>query len=218
MLSLIYKDFYQSRKTILILLLVGTAFIFNLVHDEQYLMLSGFIFMIVYGFISRNEYNEDKNRGYTLLRTLPIKSSKIVVSKFLSAFLITLLSVIYSFTMIYLFNKSLLLDPLLVHSIFINALVVLLFSGLFYICVFRFGSMKTNNISRIFFFILFFAPGFLVKILKNNSTQSEAIHFFNTFIQYIGTMNLFIFLSFLAILYISTLFISIIMFKKNYIH
>jgi len=61
MLSLIYKDFYQSRKTILILLIVGAAFIFSLVHNDNSLMFGRFIFMLVYGFISKNEYNEDKN-------------------------------------------------------------------------------------------------------------------------------------------------------------
>lgn len=78
-LHLVIKDFYVNRKYFLLLLLVA-GFIFFA--DK----VSGAIIpiiMISYGMLSRSCYNDDKDRGDVFLRTLPIKPSHIVFSKYI---------------------------------------------------------------------------------------------------------------------------------------
>jgi hypothetical protein len=100
------------------------------------------LILVVEGALAVSEKAEDKTHGYDFLRTLPIKDSEIVLSKFLIVLLTTIFLVAFNY-ILYLFI------PGPVHLFTIGRILVLI-SGIYalilaatsYVIIFRFGHAK----------------------------------------------------------------------------
>ena len=88
MFHLILKDFYISRKYLLLIILIAGFVSGTMFYDSK---ISGIVFplvMICYGMLARSCYHDDKDRGDVFLRMMPIKPSTIVFSKYLFGLLL----------------------------------------------------------------------------------------------------------------------------------
>ncbi|MGF7058959.1 ABC-2 transporter permease [Brassicibacter mesophilus] len=213
MLYIIFKDIYQSRKSIILYMVLGVMFIlFNRVNGTELGMVSAFIFVLVYGIVSRNEYNEDKNGGYMMLRTLPIKSYKIVVSKFITAIILAAIGALFSYAVISIYSRTFILDEATKLLILAGVSVSLLFSGFLYILVYKFGATRAINISKILFFGIFFLPPIIVSYILKNIPKSFDISSIDAFINNLNGIKI---ISFVLIIYIGMMLISISIFEKK---
>lgn len=79
MLHLVYKDIYVNRKYFLLVLLIAALIFFT----ERVAGMVLPVIMIAYAMLSRSCYNDDLDRGDEFLRSLPIKKSHIVYSKYI---------------------------------------------------------------------------------------------------------------------------------------
>ncbi|WP_202711536.1 ABC-2 transporter permease [Sporosalibacterium faouarense] len=185
MLYIIFKEFSQSKKMILLSLIFGSLFIVALTSGtEENLMVGRFVLMIAFMVVMTNEHNEDKNKGYSLMRTLPLKQYKIVIGKFTASFILILLGGLYTFIIIKIKSMSTGLSTDMVTTIINSVSTTLLFIGIFYILLYKFGSGIAINISRVVFFIVFFSPG-LMNIIN------EKFNFDIPFMSMITEINIF---------------------------
>lgn len=220
MLYIIYKDLYQSRKTIFLYFLIGLVFIISsFFNDMGIAMSAAFIFMMVYGVVVRNEYNEDKNKGYTLLRTLPIKPYKIVLSKYITAFLLSVAGVLFYFIIAKLSGGRIVINNLSKIIVLTGAGFALVFTGILYIFIFRYGAAKAINISRLFFFGFLFLPGIISSLIRYIPKPSfiesgELEMFLEKFFSNFFSSTLTI-VGLALIIYMLTMLASIKQFKKN---
>ena len=215
MLYIIYKDIYQSRKSILLYMLLGAIFLlFNLLNGMGIGIVATFIFVLVYGIVSRNEYYEDKNGGYMMLKTLPIKPYKIVISKFITAIILSVIGAIFSYVFISVYTRSFILDDVTKLMILAGVSVSLLFSGFLYILVYKVGATRAINVSRILFFAIFFLTPLLISYTVKNVSKSKNFDM-NTINAFINNLNGLKILSFVLVIYIGMMLISISIFEKK---
>lgn len=220
MLNIIYKDLYQARKTIFLYLLIGLVFIFSTIYNDMGIFMSvGFIFLMVYGVVARNEYIEDKNRGYSLLRTLPLKPYKIVVSKYMTGLILASVSVLYYYLMSFVFNNETILNSSMITIPLIGAGFALIFTGVLYIFIYKYGAARAINLSRIFFFGFFFLPVIISALLKNvpspSFIESGELESILESIATDFTLWSLLFLGISLVIYLLTMLASINQFKKN---
>lgn len=120
--------------------------------------LAPYIFFLILGAIYIQEQVEDKSNAYTFLRTLPIKSSDIVMAKFLLVLLTALFWV--GFHCVALARIS--TDPSYLNPscafLIVNANLCLLSAGLVYISIFHFGFRKIGKFILIFWVLSIFSP------------------------------------------------------------
>ena len=212
---IIYKDIYQARKSIILYMLLGVMFIlFNRVNNTELGMVSAFIFVLVYGIVSRNEYNEDKNGGYMMLRTLPIKSYKIVVSKFITAIILAVIGALFSYVVISVYSRSFIIDDATKLLILAGVSISLLFSGFLYILVYKVGATKAINISRFLFFGIFFLPPILISYIVKNVPIPKNFDM-NSIDMIITNLSPIKILSVVLVIYIGMMLISISIFEKK---
>lgn len=220
MLNIIYKDLYQARKTILLYSLIGLIFVFSTIQaDTSIFMSAGFIFLMVYGVVARNEYVEDKNRGYSLLRTLPLKPYKIVMSKYMTALILAAVSVLYYYLMSVIFNNKTLMNSYLITIPLIGAGLALIFTGVLYIFIYKYGAARAINLSRIFFLGFFFIPVIFSSLLKSVPTpsfiESGELEIILESVATDFTIWSLLFLGVSLVIYFLTMLVSISQFKKN---
>lgn len=220
MLYIIYKDLYQARKTIFLYFLIGLVFIIsNMYNDMGIYMSVGFIFLLVYGVVATNEYVEDKNKGYSLLRTLPLKPYKIVMSKYITSILLAISGVLYYLILAKLSGGRIVIDNLLYSILSIGVSFVLVFTGILYIFIYKYGAAKAINLSRLFFFGFFFLPVIISSIIKYipkpSFIESGKLEMFLESIPLDLTGWSLLFLGISLIIYLLTMLASIRQFKKN---
>lgn len=207
MLGIILKDIYQMKKVILISIAYGVFFI-GTIATSNISMVNRYILTFSFIVVATNEYQEEKNKGYWLLKTLPIKAYKIVVGKFLKTFLITILGVVLTFTLLMLHPQISNIDSIIIKS-FINTFsITLIFIGIFYALQYRIGANKSISYLRIIFFVLFFAPD-IINLIKTKSNNALG---FKSTIEILNTYSIF---GIGLIVYIILMFVSIRQFKKN---
>lgn len=220
MLNIIYKDLYQARKTIFLYFLMGLIFIFSTIYNDMGIFMSvGFVFLMVYGVVARNEYTEDKNRGYSLLRTLPLKPYKIVISKYMTALILAAVSVLYYYLVSFVFGNKTILSTSMITIPLIGAGFALIFTGILYIFIYKYGASKAINLSRIFFFGFFFIPVIISTLLENVPMPSfielgELEILLDSFTTDFTLWSL-LFLGISLAIYLLTMLASINQFKKN---
>jgi len=220
MLNIIFKDLYQARKTILLYLAVGLVYILSTIRTEAGMPMSvGFIFLMIYGVVVRNEYVEEKNRGYSLLRTLPLKPYKIVMSKYMAAIVLAVISVIYYGLMTILFGSNVVDISFMISILLVGAGFALIFTGIIYIFIYKYGASRAINLSRIFFIVFFLIPVFfstiLEKIPKPSFIESGKLEMFLESIATDFTTWSLLFVGISLIIYFLTMIASISQFKKN---
>jgi hypothetical protein len=97
------------------------------------------LILIVEGSVAINEKTEKKTQGYSFLRLLPIQDREIVISKFILVLVTGIVVLVYN-NFLYLFIPG----PSYLHALgrtylFICLFIALIFAGLSYIIIFRFG-------------------------------------------------------------------------------
>ena len=91
MLSLVYKDFYQTRKVLIFCLVIWAVFLgIGMINGAEggASLVYSFGIIMVNTVLTRILYNEDRYQGTYFMKTLPIKSSLIVTSKFVGGFIL----------------------------------------------------------------------------------------------------------------------------------
>jgi len=115
--------------------------------------LAPYLFFVVLGAVSIHEQLEQKSNGYEFLRTLPVKASDIVVSKFLLVFLSTLVYI--GFHCVAFAKIS--TDPSYwkpsCSFLIINGNICLLLTALLYVGIFRYGY---NRVGKYVIFLWLF--------------------------------------------------------------
>ena len=182
MINLIKKEFMIQKKYFLLLLgysfFMLIAFSISSVEMAQSAYLVAAI-AIVYMFMQYSCAIEDQNKSDKILNSLPISRRKIVLSKYGSIILFSILSAIIvglvgilisrlSFTYI---QKMQLSDSIAIFSVtWILAAVYLPF-------YFKFGYIKAKVFNMIIFFIFFFGPMFAKNYLQKyiGSSSMEPI-------------------------------------------
>lgn len=150
-----------------ILLAVGLVFpLFN--HDRLtgpdpltlnfVFTLAPYLFFVVLGAVYIHEGLEQKTNGYAFLRTLPVKASDVVVSKYLLVFLTTLVYVGFHCVAFAKISS----DPSYFNPscafLIINANICLVLTALLYIGIFRYGYAKTGKFVLFFWILIVISP------------------------------------------------------------
>jgi hypothetical protein len=138
--------------------------------------LAPYLFFVVLGAVYIHEQLEQKTNGYAFLRTLPVKASDIVVSKFLLVFLTTLIYVgFHCVAFAQISSDPGYFNPSCVFLI-INANICLVLTALLYIGIFRYGYSKAGIFIIIFWFLIVISPiAINIFLLKRLSISRQAI-------------------------------------------
>ncbi len=92
MTALVYKDFYQTRKVLIYCLVIWAIFVglamINTSEGGVGLIYSAGI-IITNTMLTRILYNEERYQGIYFMKTLPLKSSLTVTSKFVVGFILS---------------------------------------------------------------------------------------------------------------------------------
>lgn len=108
MIGLIIKDFSIQRKSLIRYLIATLLFLLIFAFAlEQQILFALAMFPIVYGFLDRSLYEDEKNNTLRLLISLPIKKELIVYSKYIStAIMLTVTTIAFSVvSKIFIVNK-----------------------------------------------------------------------------------------------------------------
>ncbi len=148
MISLIIKDVTTQVKYIGLLLSLYVVFSLIPIFPE-YIYLNVGVLMVA----MRLAYIEEKNNALLFLKTMPLKTSTIVMSKYLSEFVIAVFFVLVSCVNVFIFSDKGFEGILQVIA---SLTVILFFAGIFFMLFFKLGYMKAGSIVRIVsIFILF---------------------------------------------------------------
>jgi len=172
MLNLIIKDLYLQKKMFLFAL--GYS-LFVLVAFQNPVFEAGSYIMgavaVAYMFILGVCAYEDKNKSEIILISLPLKRRIIVVSKYLSVFIFTMVSLgLIGILGVIMKGSGL---PVPIRYIGFRDVVGALASigflvSLYFPFYFRFGYIKSRFFNLVLFLMVFFAPTLVVELVKNN--------------------------------------------------
>ncbi len=162
MLKLVLKDFQIQKKSFLNYAFIATFLSFFFAMSGMAQMTFAMVtFPIVYGFINRALYEDEKNNTLRLLVSLPVRRKTVVHARYVSAAAIILIMALVC-TAINILLNAFGVTPLQETG---NGFIILAFSMLamvFLISVylpiaFRLGSIKAANINRFLFIGIFAA-------------------------------------------------------------
>jgi len=155
MMHLVMKDFYVNKKYILIAVLyLG----FALFATENLAPSLIFALAISYGIVTRSCFNDDKDRGSIFLRTLPIKASTIVISKYVLGLIIIFMNVLILLLFSLIKGNGL---ESYYGSISMVVFTLSLVYAIYLPVFFKYGYMKATTFQTIFFMgIMLFSFGF----------------------------------------------------------
>lgn len=194
MKSLIIKDLAIQVKYL--------VFIIALFFLLMILGLPGGIFFNV-GILTvamRTAYLEEKNNTFVLLKTMPLKPTTIVLSKYVSLIIVSILFLLVS-VVASLFGLGEGLDDMMAVAFGLPVMLVLV--GLFFMLFFKFGYIKASNYTRIIF-LLFFLLLFLPSVIPRLASVLISIE---NFLPVIALS--------LLIIYLATSLVSISFFKRR---
>jgi len=140
------KDLYVNRKYIFIAILyLGFAMFF--IPDNQ---SSSFVFAmaISYGIVTRSCFNDDRDRGGIFLRTLPIRASTIIISKYILGILILLMDILIFILLSIIGGQDL---KILYESISLLVFALSLAYSVYLPIFFKYGYMKATTFQTVFF-------------------------------------------------------------------
>lgn len=172
MFYLIMKDLRIQKRSFLFAFLYTFFIIFVFrkpdFSESLYIMMS-----IIIGYIfafSAIGYDE-KNNSDIFLLSLPIKKHSIVIAKYLSVFVFSIIGITISGSIGVIINIS----GFLPEFRFINFIDIItsfitmgFLMSLYYPFYFKFGSINIKLLNICFFMIFFFAPSSIVKFLVSN--------------------------------------------------
>ncbi len=200
MIHLVMKDAYVNRKyLLLILILVCFILILSGPSSSVVLFAGGFA---SYSMLIRSCFYDDKDRGDIFLRTLPIKASTIVLSKYM--FLLSMLIIVS--------GVSLLLSLLIKEDLraycmsFMFFIPIISFINAVYLPVFfKYGYEKATTCQTLLFLIMIFLPFGFEKI--GSLMQVRDFNFLSSIISLITSSS--IYTTFLAVCALSLVMLAI---------
>lgn len=161
MWSLIVKDFVSSAKGIGLMVLCYVVFsVFAQFPAHTYLIMG------VFAFATQAAYLEEKNHTLVLLKTLPLKASTIVLSKYLSTLLATLLYTVIGLIDL-VFVRGMKIE--LINDFLFGIFVMIAMMGFFLTSFFRSGYSKSSQFFIFLFtlmFIFMMIPTYMPDLLK----------------------------------------------------
>ncbi|NLU51670.1 MAG: ABC-2 transporter permease [Clostridiaceae bacterium] len=163
MFNLIFKDILIQRKS----LLFGVIYVFVLILCFQDTGITMFLTSAIgfsYMMIQSACAYDDKNKSDILLNSLPISRNTIVVSKYVSAFVFSGISiVVYSLltVIINLLKLPIKVSPITLEGVIGILFAIVLMCGIYFPVYFKIGYIK----SKVYNFILIFGILFLTTTL-----------------------------------------------------
>lgn len=175
MLSLILKDVIIQKKSFVwaLVYLIFFIFVFQSLGGTMYIAaVVAFVYLLVSGAFAY----DDKYKSDIMLNSLPIKRENIVMAKYISMFVYTILGII-TFTLISyiipILNIPLKTYPVTLEVIVEAILGVCLMNSIFFPLMFKLGYTKAKVANIVLFFIFFFG----LPILVNNAVSNSNINF-----------------------------------------
>ena len=201
MLGLIKKDLLIMRNNLKYFLLMILVFAFFTKESNIIYFIPIFISIMI--FITTFSY-DDYNKWNTYAITLPLSREKIVLSKYITSFLLMTGTVLITFLLSFAIGT-------ITHSFHFDEVFPMLFGGLFalvllqsfmYPLIYQFGTEK----GRIGLFVGVFAVsglvGYLVNHIKINTTA------FTHFIQFFNQYGILLLSIVMVILFVGSYFVS----------
>ena len=142
MLTLMRKDLLLLMMNALFIVPLLTLywFLFRTELDiDMVISAGGFIFLIVFSGILNVEMHEHRNKGYALLKVLPLKTETILFSKLVLSLALTVLLVIYNSLLFSFFPAPQVYLELSRTYLYLCGLICLAIIPLIYFSVFLFG-------------------------------------------------------------------------------
>lgn len=173
MASLILKDAIIQKKSFLYAVLYGLFILLVFSSGGGGLETGAYIMGIVastYLFIQTGLVIDDKNKTELVFNSLPINRKEIVLAKYISSFLASLVNLLI-ITVIGLLLSTVFVEKIRIISysdIIISLASVWLLIALYLPFYFRFGYIKTKIFNMFFFFLFFFGPTVLVSLITEN--------------------------------------------------
>ena len=201
MLGLIKKDLLIMRNNLKYFLLMILVFAFFTKESNIIYFIPIFISIMI--FITTFSY-DDYNKWNTYAITLPLSREKIVLSKYITSFLLMIGTVLITFLLSFAIGT-------ITHSFHFDEVFPMIFGGLFalvllqsfmYPLIYQFGTEK----GRIGLFVGVFAVsglvGYLVNHVKINTTA------FTHFIQFFNQYGILLLSIVMVILFVGSYFVS----------
>jgi ABC-2 type transport system permease protein len=231
---LVLKDFQVQLKSMINYVAVGFVFmiVFTLMGNGPQMAFPMSAFIIIYGFINKSLYEDEKNNTLRLLVSLPVKRDSIVIARYLSTVaIITAIGAVMGFLSMILAGMlpaAGALESTEAAGTVANTLIVV-FTGLVFMILmsvylplaFKLGYIKAVNINRFIFLGIFVLFGAVPSIFKMKGDRSPQDSFpwigqVKSFIDSIGpawTVTLLIL--FCLCIYVFSTYISIRLFRKR---
>ncbi|KNF08668.1 ABC-2 family transporter protein [Gottschalkia purinilytica] len=222
MLNLVFKDILVQKKSLLFyfiyIIIAGMAF--------KGIGLGGFtaaVMMLSYVFLANSCTYDDKNKAHFMLNSLPVKRSKIVLSKYVSMLLFFFLSILMYLSIYHLvklislpMSLNLNLSSINIEGLLGTFFALSLFAGIYLPIFFKFGDTKSRTISIVLYLVVFFGFALVVQSLNSIKQLSffqniyEAIKPFTKNDMIIGTS-----IALISILILTLSYFVSIKFYKN---
>lgn len=159
--------------------------------DLAYILYQGsFLIWVALGALWAHENMENKTNGYRFLRTLPIRTSDIVMAKFMLILITILIYVSYQSVMVAQIVRN--PEYAATSRIYVTNLgnICLILCALVYIGIYKFGYEKFGKFVLLAWFILFMSPVLLREFImpKFSLSLSDIIHSLTQFNWIIATL------------------------------
>ncbi|MGE5613794.1 MAG: ABC-2 transporter permease [Bacillota bacterium] len=229
---LVLKDFQVHLKSIINYVAIG--FIFMLVFTMSGSLQMSFpisVFIIIYGFINKCLYEDEKNNTLRLLVSLPVKRDSIVIARYLSTVvIIVVIGAVMGLISTFLTGALSAADAHAgaeVPGAMVNVLMVVCMGLLFLLLMsiylpmaYKLGYIKAVNINRFVFLGIFALFGALPAIFRMKGDKPQGSFSWmgrvESFIESIGPAWMVVLLVlFSAGIYLLSMYISIKLFRKR---
>lgn len=173
MFSLILKDFLIQKKT----LLFSFAYILILIYIFQgieYVIFPVCIGAFTYILMSTACAHDDKNKADIMLNSLPLKRENIVLARYFSIYVFTLVGTVAYWlitNIIVMINLPVDVYPITISGFFGAIYAVTLINSIYFPVYFKVGYIKSRILNLIMFFALFFGLSNLIEFLKSNQSN-----------------------------------------------
>lgn len=198
MYQLILKDFAVQKKYFLTYVFMGIFFFvfFGLMGQMGLTSLVLPVYFIVYGFLNRSLYEDEKNNNLRLIVALPIEKKIIVYSKYLGvALFFTTVSIVFFivgfFTGIFNVNQG---NGLIENAAIAVILIVtfLILMSIYLPLVFKLGYIRAVGINRFIFlgiFALFTLTGLGIRVVSDKIDGIISTELKNGIINFVSSIN-----------------------------
>lgn len=187
MIHLVMKDFYVNKTYNLLILLYLGFLLFSKGTSAPAIIFG--MSIVSYGMLTRSCFNDDKDRGDIFLRTLPIKASTIVVSKYLFGILVLLVAAVLFVLLAFFGGQNL---SIYYASMGVAALSISLVYSIYLPVFFKYGYMKARTFQTIFFLAIMavsFSLKSLIDIAKSSIPISKGQWLIAPMVNFIETIS-----------------------------